>query len=94
MGISNSIYKHFGLPLTYAYATLRQSVASNLQFWGVIFCNLGTFKKFISNFITKRQILLPHIHPHVNMTTPTMFPVDKKQLGPKKVLFTNVFIPF
>jgi hypothetical protein len=34
----------FGLPLTYAYATLRQSVAGNLTFRGIVFCNLGTAK--------------------------------------------------
>ncbi len=30
------LIKHFGLPLTYAYATLRQSVAGNSTF-GVLF---------------------------------------------------------
>ena len=34
----------FGLPLTYAYATLRQSVAGNSTFRGIVFCNLGTAK--------------------------------------------------
>jgi hypothetical protein len=28
------------------------------------------------------------------MVTPTMFPVDKKRLGDKKVLFNNVLIPW
>ena len=65
----------FGLPLTYAYATLRQSVAGNLTFRGIVFCNLGTAKTVISKFVTT-AILLPHIFPH--MVTPTMFPVDKK----------------
>ncbi len=32
----------FGLPLTYAYATLRQSVAGNSRFRGFVFCNLST----------------------------------------------------
>ena len=32
----------FGLPLTYAYATLRQSVAGNSPFRGIVFCNLST----------------------------------------------------
>jgi hypothetical protein len=68
MGISYYLIKHFGLPLTYAYATLRQSVAGNsLQ--------LGTSKTVISNS-SPWQILLPHIFPH--MVTPTIFPVDKK----------------
>jgi len=29
--------KHFGLPLTYAYATLRQSVADNMPFGELFF---------------------------------------------------------
>jgi hypothetical protein len=65
----------FGLSLTYAYATLRQSVAGNSTFRGIVFCNLGTPKTVISNFVTSRQ-LRPHIFPH--MVTPTMFSVDKK----------------
>jgi len=75
---------HFGLPLTYAYATLRQIVAGNLQFRGIVFCNLGTSKTVISKFVTTRQILVPHILPHVNMTTPKMFPWDKKESIMKK----------
>jgi hypothetical protein len=56
------------------------------HFGVVLFCNLGTPKPVISNFVTTRQILLPHILPHVNMTTPTMFPVDKKASGRQKSL--------
>jgi hypothetical protein len=59
-------------------------VAGNLQFRGIVFCNLGTSKTVISKFVTTRQILLPHILPHVNMTTPTMFPWDKKESIMKK----------
>jgi hypothetical protein len=95
MGISYSIYLTlFGLPLTYAYATLWQSVAGNSPFWGIVFCNLGTSKTVISNFVTTRQILFPYILPHVNMTTPTMFLWDKKTRAQKKVEVTNVLIPF
>jgi len=36
--------KIFGLPLTYAYAMLRQSVAGNSTFRVIVFCNLGTPK--------------------------------------------------
>ena len=43
MGISYGIII-FGLPLTYAYATLWQSVAGNSTFRGIVFCNLGTAK--------------------------------------------------
>ena len=54
----------FGLPLTYAYATLRQSVAGNLTFRGIVFCNLGTPKTVISNFVTSRQIETPYLSPY------------------------------
>ena len=43
--------------------------------------------------IVPRGKLKPHILPHVKMTTPTMFPVDKKSRGQKKSR-TNVLIPF
>ena len=43
------VIKHFGLPLTYAYATLRQIVAGNSTFRGIVFCNLGTAKTDIKN---------------------------------------------
>jgi hypothetical protein len=88
------LIKHFGLALTYAYGTLWQSVAGNSPFRGIVFCNLGTSKTVISKFTTTRQILLPHILPHVNMTTPTMFPWDKKASSMKKVGVNNVSIPF
>jgi hypothetical protein len=54
----------FGLPLTYAYAMLRQSVAGNSTFRGIVFCNLGTPKTVISNFVTSRQIETPYISPY------------------------------
>jgi hypothetical protein len=69
-------------------------VAGNLQFRGIVFCNLGTSKIVISKFVTTRQILLPHILPRVNMTTPTMFPWDKKASIMKKVFLNNVLIPW
>ena len=40
MAVTQYLMKHFGLPLTYAYATLRQSVAGNSKFRGIVFCNL------------------------------------------------------
>ena len=65
----------FGLPLTYAYATLRQSVAGNSTFRGIVFCNLGTTKTDIK--IRHQGKYFDHIYfPHLD--TPTMFPVDKK----------------
>jgi hypothetical protein len=71
----------FGLPLTYAYATLRQSVAGNSTFRGIVFLQLGTPKTVISNFVTSQQIETPYLS---HMVTPTMFPVDKKALSTKK----------
>ena len=53
----------FGLSLTYAYATLRQSVAGNSTFRGIVFCNLGITKTVISNFVTSRQIETPYLSP-------------------------------
>jgi hypothetical protein len=54
---------NFILPLTYDYATLRQSVAGNSTFRGIIFCNLGTPKPVIPNFVTMRQIETPYLSP-------------------------------
>jgi hypothetical protein len=54
----------FGLPLTYAYATIRQSVAGNSTFQGIVLCNLGTPKTVISNFVTTRQIETPYLSPY------------------------------
>ena len=51
----------FGLPLTYAYATLRQSVAGNSPFRGIVFCNLGTSKTVISKFVTTANIVTPYL---------------------------------
>ncbi len=73
----------FGLPLTYAYATLRQSVAGNLTFWGIVFCNLGIVPlKQSFQISSPRGKLRPHIFPH--MVTPTMFPWDKKWWSTQK----------
>ena len=80
----------FGLPLTYAYATLRQSVAGNSPFRGIVFCNLGTSKTVISKFVTTQYC------------NPIYFPIwlpqqcsrgTKKRLGDKKVFLNNVLIP-
>ena len=63
MGISYYLIKHFGLPLTYVYATLRQSVAGNSPFRRIVFCNLGTSKTVISNFVTTVNIVTPYLSP-------------------------------
>jgi hypothetical protein len=84
------LIKHFGLPLTYAYATLRQSVAGNSPFRGIVFCNLVTSKTVIK--IRHHARYCYPIFPH--MVTPTMFPWDKKTRGDKKVLFNYVLIPW
>ena len=61
MGISYYLIKHFGLPLTYAYASLRQSVAGNSPFRGIVFCNLDTSKTVISKFVTTANIGTPYL---------------------------------
>ncbi len=78
-GRKTNLIKRFSLSLTYAYATLWQSVAGNSTFWGIVFCNLGTPKQLFQNL---RPHILPYIYPH--MVTPTMFLVDKKSRGQKK----------
>jgi hypothetical protein len=71
------VIKFFGLPLTYAYATLRQSVAGNSTFRGIVFCNLGMVPlKQSFQISSPRGKLRPHIFPY--MVTPMMFPWDKK----------------
>jgi hypothetical protein len=81
----------FGLPLTYAYATLRHSVAGNSPFRGIVFCNLGTSTTVVLKFVTKVNIVPPYISPY---GYPNNVPVGQKNLShTKKVLFTNVLIP-
>ena len=82
----------FGLPLTYAYATLRQSVAGNLTFRGIVFCNLGTPKTVISKFVTSRQIETPYISPY---GYPNGVPGGQKMVEEtKNDEHTNVLIPW
>jgi hypothetical protein len=81
----------FGLPLTYAYATLRQSVAGNLTFRGIFFCNLGTPKTVISNFFTSQQIETSYLSPYGN---PNNVPAGQKTVTQKKMVEDKyVFIP-
>jgi hypothetical protein len=65
---------------------LRQSVAGNSTFRGIVFCNVGTPKTVISNFVTTQQIVRPHILPHIfpHMFTPNDVPVGQKTVGHKK----------
>ena len=62
---------------------LRQSVAGNSTFRGIVFCNLGTPKELFQ-ISSPRGKLRPHIFLH--MVTPTIFPVDKKALRREKSL--------
>ncbi len=71
----------FGLPLTYAYATLRQSVTGNSTFRGIVFCNLDTPKTVISNFVTSWQIETPYLSPY---GYPNNFPGGQKTVVEKK----------
>jgi hypothetical protein len=72
----------FGLPLTYANATLRQSVAGNSTFRGIVFCNLGTPKTVISDFVTSQQIETPYLSPY---GYPNNVPVGQKKSRRKKL---------
>jgi hypothetical protein len=50
-----------------------------IRHFGVLFfCNLGTPKTVISNFVPTRQIETPYSSPCKYMVTPTMFPWYKK----------------
>ena len=68
-------------------------MAGNLTFRGIVFCNLGTPKQLFQ-ILSPRGKLRPHTLPHVNMVTPTMFPVDKKCRAQKKGLGQYVLIPW
>ncbi len=59
-----------------------------IRHFGVLFfCNLGTFKTVISNFVTTRQTLFPHIIlPHVKYDHPNNVPVGQKTVGHEKSL--------
>jgi hypothetical protein len=70
--------KFFGLPLTYDYATLRQSVAGNSTFWGIVYCDLGTPKTVISKFVTMRQSETPYSSPCSNYDHPNNIPGGQK----------------
>jgi hypothetical protein len=81
----------FGLPLTYAYAMLRQSVEGNSTFRGIVFCNLGT---------TKTNIKIRHqgkyCYPiYFLICLPQRFSRwTKMSRANKKVEVTNVLIPW
>jgi len=82
----------FGLPLTYAYAMLRQSVAGNSTFRGIVFCNLGTPKTVLSNFVTSRQIETPYLSPY---GYPNNVPGGQKSVKEKKMVYHKyVLIPW
>ena len=78
----------FGLPLTYAYAyaSLRQSVAGNSTFRGIVFCNLGTFKTIISKFVTTANIVTTYIFPIWSPRQCSRWTKTKKRLARKKSL--------
>ena len=78
----------FGLPLTHAYAMLRQSVADNSTFRGNVFFNLGTPKTVISNFVTSRQIETPYLSPY---GYPNNVPVGQKMVEETKKSRTQMY---
>jgi hypothetical protein len=71
------------MPLTYAYAMLRQSVAGNSTFRGIDFCNLGTPKTVMSNFVPVRQIETPYSSP-CKYGLPNDVPGEQKTVTQKK----------
>ena len=71
----------FGLPLTYASATLRQSVAGNLPFRGIVFYNLGISKTFLLKFVTTVNIVTPYLSPYGH---PNNVPGGQKSIAQKK----------
>ena len=83
MGISYYLIIIFGLPLTYAYATLWQSVAGNSTFRGIVYCNLGTPKTVISNFVPTRQIDTPYSSPS-KYGYPSNVPIGQKNSSRQK----------
>ena len=85
MGISYYLIIIFGLPLTYAYATLWQSVAGNSTFRGIVFCNLGTSKRVLLKFVTTVNIDTPYLSP-CNSDHPNNVPVGQKSVEQKKSL--------
>ena len=84
---------NFGLPLTYAYATLRQSLAGNSTFRGIVFCNLDTSKTVILKFVTTVNIGTPYLSPYVWL--PQQCSRWTKNGGAHKMVeHTNVLIPW
>jgi hypothetical protein len=63
-------------------------VAGNSTFWVIVFCNLGTPKTVISNFVTSRQIIeTPYSSPYLSpYGYPNNVPGGKKKLDEKKKL--------
>ena len=78
----------FGLPLTYAYATLRQSVAGNSPFRGIVFCNLGTSKTGILKLVTTVNIVTPYISPY---GYPNDVPVGQKMVEETKKSYSTMY---
>ena len=72
----------FSLPRTYAYATIRKSVAGSSTFRGNVSC--------ISNFVTTRQIKTPYSSPYLSpYGSPNDVPVGQKVSITKKSLGKN-----
>ena len=67
-------------------------MAGNSTFRGIVFCNLGTPKTVISNFVTSRQIETPYISPY---NYPNGVPGGQKMVEEtKNDEHTNVLIPW
>ena len=71
---------------------LRQSVAGNSPFRGIVFYNLGTSKTVTLQFITTVNIVTPYISPY---GYPNDVPGGQKSVeDTKKLKDTNVLIPY
>ncbi len=66
-------------------------MAGNSPFRGIVFCNLGTSKTIRSKFVTTANIVTPYLSPY---GYPNDVPGGQKTRGHKKLVHTNVLIPW
>ena len=78
------------LQQTYVYAMLRQSVAGNLPFRGIVFCNLCTPKIVISKIVTTRQNETTYSSPSKYDLLNDVPGGQKIMVGLKKISHNNV----
>ena len=64
---------------------LRQSVAGNSTFQGIVYFNLGTSKTVILKFVTTVNIVTPYFSP-CNSDHPNNVPAGQKNVEQKKMV--------